>query len=102
MCTQLKTWQHVCLSKLRHVRVGRWMPYKSLSELWTTRLSLTRRRAITRTKLRIVLLGLYPSFDMHHGSDKHLACGDRTNLDCCDVMAVAVDYDMAITTLGSL
>jgi hypothetical protein len=92
----------VCLSKLRHVRVGHWRPYESLSELWIVRLSLTGRRAISRTKLCTVLLGLYPGFGMHHSSDKHLACGDGTNLDYCDVMVVTVDYNMAITTLGSL
>jgi hypothetical protein len=39
---------------------------------------------------------------MYHGFDKHLSCGDGTNLDCCEVMAITVDYDMIIITLGNL
>jgi hypothetical protein len=73
-----------------------------MSELWTMNLSLTGRRAIAWTKLRNVLLGLYPGFGTRHGSDKHLAYGNETNLDCCELMAIIVDYNMAIITLDSL
>jgi hypothetical protein len=38
---------------------------------------------------------------MHHGSDKHLACGDETNLDCCNMMTITIDYDMTIITLDN-
>jgi hypothetical protein len=39
---------------------------------------------------------------MHRSSNKHLACSDGTNLDCCEVMAITGDYDMIIVTLDSL
>jgi hypothetical protein len=102
MCTPLKARQHVCLTKLHHVCVICWMLYESLSKLWIAPLSLTRRCAIAHTKLCIIVFGLYLSFGMHHGSDKHLACGDGTNLNGCEVMAITVDYDMTIITLESL
>jgi hypothetical protein len=73
-----------------------------MSELWTVNISLTGRRAIAWTKLRNILLGLYPGFGTRHGSDKHLACGNATNLDCCELMAIIVDYNMAIITLDCL
>jgi hypothetical protein len=38
---------------------------------------------------------------MHHGSDKHLTCGDETNLDCCNMMTTTIDYDMTIITLDN-
>jgi hypothetical protein len=84
------------------VHVGCWMPYESLSEPWTTHLSLTERCAITQAKAHITLFCLYPGFGMHHSPDKHLACGDGTNLDCSEVMAIIVDYGMTIITLDSL
>jgi hypothetical protein len=61
-----------------------------------------KRRTIARTKPCTVLLDLYPGFGMHHGSDINLACGDRTNLDCYEVMATNVDYNITITTLDNL
>jgi hypothetical protein len=39
---------------------------------------------------------------MHHGSNKHLASDDEPNLDCCEVIVIIVDYDMAIITLPSI
>jgi hypothetical protein len=39
---------------------------------------------------------------MHHDSNKHLASDDETNIDCCEVIVIIVDYDMAIITLQSL
>jgi hypothetical protein len=78
------------------------MSYESLFELWITCLSLIGRRAIARTTLHTILLGLYLGFGMHHCSDKHLACGDGMNLGCCEVMVVIVDYGMTIITLDSL
>jgi hypothetical protein len=84
MCTTLEARRHVCLSKLL-----------------TARLSLTGRRTIARTKSCIILFGLYPSYGMHHGSDKHLTCGDETNLDCCNMMTTTIDYDMTIITLDN-
>jgi hypothetical protein len=38
---------------------------------------------------------------MYHNADKNLACGDGSNLDCCEVMAIIGDFDMAIITLES-
>jgi hypothetical protein len=38
---------------------------------------------------------------MHYSSDNHLACGDGTILDRCEVMANTGDFDMAIITLDS-
>jgi hypothetical protein len=38
---------------------------------------------------------------MHYCSDKHLACGDGTNLVCCEVMTITVDYGLTIITLES-
>jgi hypothetical protein len=63
------------------------------------RLSLTERCTISRTKAHIVLFGLYLRFGMHHGPNKHVACGDGMNLDYSEVMAITVDYDMTIITL---
>jgi hypothetical protein len=51
---------------------------------------------------RIILLGLYPSCGMHHSFSKHLACGDGTNQDYCEVMTITSDYGMAFITLDSL
>jgi hypothetical protein len=39
---------------------------------------------------------------MHHGSDKHLACGDGMHQDCYEVMVITIDYGMAIITLHNL
>jgi hypothetical protein len=38
---------------------------------------------------------------MHCSFDKHLASGDRTNLDYCEVKAITSDYDMTIIALDS-
>jgi hypothetical protein len=65
-------------------------------------LSLTRIHTIARIKLYIILPSLYLRCGMHHGSNKHLASDDETNLDCCEVIVIIVDYDMAIITLQSL
>jgi hypothetical protein len=45
---------------------------------------------------------LYTGFGVHHGSDNHLAYGNGTNLDYCEVMATTVDYDMTIITLDNI
>jgi hypothetical protein len=79
-----------------------WVSYESLYEPWCSCLSLIGRSAIARTNTGVVLLGLYPGCGIYRSSNKHLACGDETNLDCCEVMAIAGDYDMAIITLDSL
>jgi hypothetical protein len=68
------------------------MSYETLSEPWATRLSINGRRVIAWTKLCTVLLG----------SVKHLACGDWTNLYCCEVMTTTIDYGMAVITLDIL
>jgi hypothetical protein len=78
------------------------MPYESLSEPWTARLSLTGRHTIAWTKPCTILLGRYPRCGMHHGSDKHLAYDDMMNLDCCEVMAITIDYGMTNITLDNL
>jgi hypothetical protein len=78
------------------------MPYESMSKLWIARLSLTGRHVIVRTKPHTILFGLYPGRGMHHGSDKHLAYDDGMNLGCCEVMAITVDYRMAIITPNNL
>jgi hypothetical protein len=39
---------------------------------------------------------------MPHSTNKHQTYGDETNLDCCEVMTVIGDYDMAIITLDNL
>jgi hypothetical protein len=80
MWTLLEARQRVCQSKLPHVSASCWRPYESLSEIWIVPLSLTGRCTIAWTKLRIILLGLYMGFGMHHGSDKHLSCDNGTNL----------------------
>jgi hypothetical protein len=63
---------------------------------------LTDRWAIARTKPHIVLLDIYTGCDMHRSSDKHLACGDRMNLNYGEVTAITGDYDMTIITLYNL
>jgi hypothetical protein len=83
------------------VRVGRWVPYESLFEPRCMRLSLTRRRVISLTNLRTVLLGLYPGRGMHHSSDKHLVCGNGMNLHCCEGTTATGDFSMAIMTLDN-
>jgi hypothetical protein len=83
------------------MRTGHWVSYKSLSEPCSVRMSLTGRHAIARTNPCIILLGLYLGRGMHHSSDNHLACGDGTILDCCEVMANIGDFGMAIITLDS-
>jgi hypothetical protein len=65
-------------------------------------MSLTRRCVTARTKPRIILFCLYLSFDVHHGSNEHLAYGDRMNLDCCKVMTITVDYGMTSITSDNL
>jgi hypothetical protein len=39
---------------------------------------------------------------MHHGSDKHLACGNEVNKDSCEVMAITVYYGMTTIMLHNL
>jgi hypothetical protein len=39
---------------------------------------------------------------MHPSSDKHLACGDGMNLDCCEVTDITGDYGMTIITLDNI
>jgi hypothetical protein len=102
MCMPLKATQLVYQSLLCHVLTGCWVSYKSLSKPWTAHLSLTGRCAITWTKSHTILLDLYPGCGMHHGSDKHLAYGDGTNIDSCKVMTITVDYGMAIIALNRL
>jgi hypothetical protein len=38
---------------------------------------------------------------MHHSFDKHLACGDGTNLEFCEVTAITGDFGVIIITLDS-
>jgi hypothetical protein len=57
-------------------------------------MSLIGRRAIAQTKPHSVLFDLYPGFDMHHDSEM--------NLDCYEVMAITVDYDMIIIILDNI
>jgi hypothetical protein len=78
------------------------MPYESLSLPWCARLSLIGRHDIAWTKLCTVLLDLYPGCGMHPSSDKHLACGDGMNLDCCEVTDITGDYGMTIITLDNI
>jgi hypothetical protein len=101
MCTSLEAKRHVCYSKLCHMRIGHWMMYESLSEPWTTCMSLAGRHAFAWTKLCTVLPGLYPGCGMHRSSNKHLACSNGTNLDCCKMMTITGDYDMNIITLAT-
>jgi hypothetical protein len=64
--------------------------------------ALDRTSILAWTKPCTILLGRYPRCGMHHGSDKHLAYDDMTNLDCCEVMAITIDYGMTNITLDNL
>jgi hypothetical protein len=65
-------------------------------------LSLTEICIISWKKLHTILHHLYPGFGMHHGSKKHLAYSDGTDLDCCEVMPITIDYGMTIITLDNI
>jgi hypothetical protein len=101
MCTPLEARRCACQSQLCHVHASRWVPYESLYKPWRVRLSLSGRCTIARTNLHTTLLCLYPGHGMHYSSDKHLACGDGTNLDFCEVTAITSDFDVIIITLDS-